>query len=649
MVKAKINIIDEAPKLKGYTMTKTTLRSKYLNKPMKEAFFTASKPKTREEIVKLVKIAQKVAIQEKQDVDFIVGLRYNGGDRSGKIFSLDAEPDLFNPDTFYSGNVSTKKDKKGNNIHVTQQKTFKNFYIISVPRQSKKGGFDIKNDCLFNTIVKGLNGIQNIDVQWNTGERFKNRLNIERCKLVSIDRFPEIEEGLKINLNCYGSKTYISEGKYKRTVNINLTKNHYSLDKKHNNKKYKVEMNSKQIAYYEIDNNYYHIITKDNEWIEVIDITKPELSDKYKNIYFINMTKEVKTGFNKNGEVSKTKKITLKDLFTEFTIAQEILSKETNGEIDLSKTPRTKQAVQRLFHNMTKSFSEPDFMSQHEQEWHDKAFRGGIIYAEEGEYKDVKCYDQNSQYSYYLSQKSFYIPIKAGEFLLVDNDSIKEFARYGIYRCKISSLDKNKDKLFRFNSSNYYTHYDINHALKLGFKVDIIQDGSVNFLYYDGDKRICGDKLFKPIVDYLFDLKLKCKYAKKFLSSLWGSCMERNYKKYIISEKTEEVEISDSEKIITIERYTDHHKIKTTPYSHLFKTNWARLGAFLTSYVRFKMSDIISSNFDLNDVIRIHTDGVIVKNCEMKPDLLGQNIGQFKIEKQGNLVIYSNVSLTWEK
>ena len=61
------------------------------------------------------------------------------------------------------------------------------------------------------------------------------------------------------------------------------------------------------------------------------------------------------------------------------------------------------------------------------------------------------------------------------------------------------------------------------------------------------------------------------------------------------------------------------------------------------------MSDIISSNFDLNDVIRIHTDGVIVKNCEMKPDLLGQNIGQFKIEKQGNLVIYSNVSLTWEK
>ena len=264
-------------------------------------------------------------------------------------------------------------------------------------------------------------------------------------------------------------------------------------------------MNSKQIAFYEIINENYHIITKENEWEEIIDITKPQLSDKYKNLYFIDKTKEVKTGFNKNGEVSKTNKITLKDLFTEFTEAQEKLVHETKGEVDLNKTPRIKQAVQRLFHNMTKSFTEPENMSQHEQEWHDKAFRGGIIYAEVGEYKDVKCYDQNSQYSYYLSQKSFYIPIKAGEFLLVDNDSIKDFARYGIYRCIITSSDKSKDKLFRFNSCNYYTHYDINHALKLGFKIDIIQDGQVNFLYYDGDKRICGDKLFKPIVDYLFD------------------------------------------------------------------------------------------------------------------------------------------------
>ena len=93
--------------------------------------------------------------------------------------------------------------------------------------------------------------------------------------------------------------------------------------------------------------------------------------------------------------------------------------------------------------------------------------------------------------------------------------------------------------------------------------------------------------------------------------------MERNDKKYLISEKTDEIEIPEAEKIITIERYTDYHEVKTIPYSHLFKTNWARLGAFLTSYVRFKMSDIISSNFDLNDVIRIHTDGVIVKNCDI--------------------------------
>ena len=110
-------------------------------------------------------------------------------------------------------------------------------------------------------------------------------------------------------------------------------------------------------------------------------------------------------------------------------------------------------------------------MSQHEQEWHDKAFRGGIIYAEEGEFKDVKCYDQNSQYSHYLSSKAFAIPIKAGKFMIVEQDSIKSFASYGIYRCIITSKDETKNKLFRFNSINYYTQHDINNAIKLGFDV----------------------------------------------------------------------------------------------------------------------------------------------------------------------------------
>ncbi|MEI8301259.1 MAG: hypothetical protein WCG10_06610, partial [Chlamydiota bacterium] len=242
MVKGKINVVEEKF-TKNLTVVQRVLKAQYLNKPLKEAYFTAKTPQTRARITQLVKLAQKKAKEEHKDVDFIVGLKYEGGYRSGKLFSLDAEPDLFDPDTFYDGEMSNKVDKKGKSIHVKQQSTFKSFYIITVPKATKKGGADLYNDCLFYAIVKGLNGNDNIDVQWNSGEKFKNRLGLERKELVSVDLFPLIEKGLKINLNCFGNNTYVSEGKHKRTVNVNLALNHFSLDTKHTNKKFTVPLN----------------------------------------------------------------------------------------------------------------------------------------------------------------------------------------------------------------------------------------------------------------------------------------------------------------------------------------------------------------------------------------------------------------------
>ena len=231
----------------------------------------------------------------------------------------------------------------------------------------------------------------------------------------------------------------------------------------------------------------------------------------------------------------------------------------------------------------------------------------------------------------------------------VEQEYISKFAPFGIYRCIIfKDLNNIKNKLFRFNPSNKYTHHDINNAIKLGFKVEIIQDGEVNHLNYDGESRIAGDKLFKPIIDYLFTLKKKCPYVKKLISCLWGTCMERNYNKTIIDNNAEEdIEIPDGEKIISIERYNEHFKIKSIPFKQLFQSNWARVGCFLTSYVRFKMQEFIVDNFKLENVIRIHTDGVIVKNEVIKPDYLGVDLGKFKIEKEGNVVINNSVDIKW--
>jgi hypothetical protein len=69
-------------------------------------------------------------------------------------------------------------------------------------------------------------------------------------------------------------------------------------------------------------------------------------------------------------------------------------------------------------------------------------------------------------------------PIKSGEYKIIDK--IKEKPEFGIYRCKIAG----KGKLFVFNDNNYYTQADIIMARDYGFNIELIQDGTPNFLYY---------------------------------------------------------------------------------------------------------------------------------------------------------------------
>ena len=634
--------------IQNIKVTNTILQLKYNNKKALETSFKADTPQTRAQIIEIVKRAQQTAIKNKKDVEFSVGLKYDAGWRNDKFFNLTDEPILFDPENFYAGDVSTKVNRQGKYYHIKQQKTFKEFYILVVAKTPANGGYDIYNDCLYNTIVKGLGTADNMDIQWNTAIKFKNRLDLERADNVPLSLFSKIEDALKINLNCFGEHEYITTKNYNRTINIKLVNNHYSLDtdNEHSNKKYTLSTNRKPIAFYEILNDEYHIITDDKEWNEKLQIDKYYLSNKYKKYFFINQTKNIKTGINKNGKISKTKKVSLRQLFDEFSEAKDILLIESKGKIDLLKTPYPSQAVQRLFHNMSTAFKEPEEMNQHEAEWHDKCFRGGLINAEAGEYNDVICYDQNSQYSYYISHQNFLLPIKSGEFKIVDDTYIEKYAPYGIYRCKITSTDIQKNKLFRFNTFNYYTHSDISNAKRLKFNIELIQDGKVNCLFYETSKRVLGSKLYGEIVKYLFELKKKCSYTKKLISSLWGFHMERNYKKEVLT-NSKEIVIADNYKIIGVERYDDHYKFKTTPYNKLFKTNYARIGCFLTSFVRCKMSEIIQDNFKLENVIRVHTDGIIVKNETIKDKYLGSELGNFKIEKQGKVNIVSSVDITW--
>jgi hypothetical protein len=277
-----------------------------------------------------------------------------------------------------------------------------------------------------------------------------------------------------------------------------------------------------------------------------------------------------------------------------------------------------------------------------------KSSQGALIYSDDGEYKDAVCIDQNSMYAYYMSNDKFLIPTGQGEIKTLSDDEFNAFKFYpvGIYRCAIASTNQAFNRLFRFNKNNCYTHNDLTLAKLLKFDIKIIVDSGANCMIYDSKNRIQGSKMYGSTIDYLYKIKKETNdpYAKKIISSLWGACGE--ILKYKTSVKYSE-ECCVDKAIIDIHKYDDGLKVITTDYEKYYKTNYARLGTFLTSFCRLNIAKtILSTVKEITNVIRIHTDSFTVINEEYK-HLLGSEIGKFKIEHSGDCIIRNVNNIEW--
>jgi hypothetical protein len=156
--------------------------------------------------------------------------------------------------------------------------------------------------------------------------------------------------------------------------------------------------------------------------------------------------------------------------------------------------------------------NEPEEILQDEAEWINNSSKGALIFAEPFEGELYK-YDVKSLYPHIMKSTTLSFPIKRGEFLIIDK--FGEYIAFGIYRCKvIKSEDKNINKLFRFNDKHYYTSVSLDHAKSLGLKFELIQDGKPNHLFYSREKRLTFNEVFKPFVDFMFELKDKKKVEK---------------------------------------------------------------------------------------------------------------------------------------
>jgi len=267
-----------------------------------------------------------------------------------------------------------------------------------------------------------------------------------------------------------------------------------------------------------------------------------------------------------------------------------------------------------------------DTIEFYEYEFFENCFNAGLNTATKGLYENVQAFDYKKFYAQILGgdKTTFKVPITKGKLQILKKIPPKKEIQYGIYRVKISSYSPNISKVFAFNENNYYTHIDLIRALDLSFskrfdvKIELIQDKEPNALMYDEliDSKIIFIRYVKKIQEVLLTYP-KNKLCKFLLSGLWGNLSQKGHTKKLTMNEYDELENKEKYNLVDIHtKYINNEFVDIFELLHINniqQTNY-RLKSFLTSQGRNKMSQNLTRIQNLDDIIRVCTDGVILTN-----------------------------------
>jgi hypothetical protein len=263
-------------------------------------------------------------------------------------------------------------------------------------------------------------------------------------------------------------------------------------------------------------------------------------------------------------------------------------------------------------------------------------------------------YDFSSYYPHLLgsSYYNFEFPYKQGKLSKIMDT--KKKLKYGVYDVKITTNDKNLLKIFMLNNENTYTHYEIQFLLryKKVFKFEMeFLDKEYNALVYDDTDIIESKKICSNWFINLYNIKSKHpknKVIKHLLASLHGSLSM--YKR--ITVKGDEVkqykgqisyfndEAETQYKILDRFYINNEFQYHIVNKDEIYNNELARIKPFLTAFGRIQIAKWVIENNLLDNVIRIHTDGIVF-NKEID---LNELKGEYKpkIEQK-----YFNLKMIW--
>lgn len=584
--------------------------------------YTLSQTANRQQIQnKVNQISQQLAQQPgQQNAKIYVSLHFEklGFWRSGQGVSAGQHPDLYSPNRYYEEVPNAHLYNKVDRFQI----------IVTRP----KVGNSEKNDCLYNCLYLAFGCCaRNLAEKIRTADKLKFYLGLGRKDKVDVKDFPIIEKVQGCSISVEGDFVYESQLKDKYNYHISCVATDGHLELKNNVGRMDdvkiIRHHKPKTANDVISWRYFNgkVELWDGEQLSSISANKfAPLRRKFDKLYIR----------CNDGDLENTRNTYIRK-------AEQML-KMSEGKINLFKYDSMYMASMDFFIAHSKCLLTPEPIGIEETEFLRNAFMGGIMWADTGYEGELHGYDINAKYPSVLCDQYFNFPVKAGEIKIIDE---KEFTKYdtfscGIYRAIIKKSNSKKDALFRFNFLNYYTHLDLNAAKKLGFNIKLIIDDKPNCCRYTNDKLANGRKVFHKYVNYLYDLKTEgCEAAKDMLTCLWGSLSKKNTKKLEIRGDDELQMPKGYNTIVSftpIDDEANNITVKMEKTKCLFKSKFARLSCFITSFARFSlMKDILPF---IDNIKRIQTDSfctdIDIREKLIESGKLGSAIGLFKCESK---------------
>lgn len=320
----------------------------------------------------------------------------------------------------------------------------------------------------------------------------------------------------------------------------------------------------------------------------------------------------------------------------------------------------------RAFQQFTHGIAEPDEIDQIEAEFLESINHGGLLSWMPYKGKAYK-YDFNARFSS-ICCSTVTIPMGKGELYTLTQEEMDEKISkghtliYGIYTCKVYPIKSvfqkttpTPDFLFEFNKNNRYTHFELELAMKLGLKIDVIDEPNNAYRYPSKTCRMLPLKtIFGDYMNYFYELKKQgMPYAKDFLNVVIGATAQKVKIHHVLkSGQTNLIDGINPVVVSCMPAPNGSISVRFQDKSNLYLYRWARIQPFVSSIARAKMGSFLLYEDRYKDCRRVCTDGFIMtKPLVTDTEFVNNVMGRLKFEgscEEVEIEGMNNITGDWE-